>query len=116
MKRPAFRPLLVAMLVVATGSGIAGVWAFNSADAPAKAEQYQMRAISRAVFADGRLWMMSDDGSLLPLEPSKLKPVRVKTEGKTLEICKSERHLVALIQIDKRHWLNRSGIAGGPNS
>ncbi len=104
MKRPAFRPLLIAMLVVATGSGVAGVWAFSSADAPAEAEQYQMRAISRAVFADGRLWMMSDDGSLLSLGPSKLKPERVKTEGKTLEICKSENHLVALIQADKRHW------------
>lgn len=82
MRRPAFRPLLVAMLVVATGSGVAGVWAFSSADAPAKTEQYQMRAISRAVFADGRLWMMSDDGSLLSLGPSQLKPERVKTEGK----------------------------------
>ncbi len=101
------------MLVVAAGSGVVGVWASCSADAPAKTEKYQMRAISRAVFADGRLWMMSDDGSLLSLEPSKLKPERVETEGKTIEICKSESHLIALIQADKRHWSIKRRSSGG---
>lgn len=101
------------MLVAATLSGAAGVWAFSGTDAPAKTDQYQMRAISRAVFADGRLWMMSDDGSLLSLAPRELKPERVKIEGRAIEICKSEGHLVAIIQTDNGHWsINRRSSAG----
>lgn len=114
MKRPASRPWPVAILVAATVSSIAGVRAFSGTDAPARSDQYQnIQAISRAVFADGRLWMMSDDGSLSSLGPAELKPERVKTEGKAIEICKSEGHLVAIIQADSSHWsINRRSSDG----
>ena len=63
-----------------------------------------MQGITRAVFADGRLWIMSDNGSLLSLGATEPKPDRVRTDGKAIEICGAKDHLLALIQVSKNHW------------
>jgi hypothetical protein len=88
------------------------LWAYNAA-APEEVAQYKIQAISRAVFADDRLWMMSDTGSLLSLSSSESKPERVKIDQKTVEICKSEGRLLAVVQADKSHWsIQRRSSAG----
>lgn len=96
------------MLFAATLIGVAVVWWLNGSDTPANPDYHRTQAISSAVFAGGRLWMMSDDGSLLSLAPSEPKPERLKIDGKVIAICKSEGRLVAIIQADNGHWtINR---------
>ncbi|MHA6718559.1 hypothetical protein ACX40Y_03810 [Sphingomonas sp. RS6] len=92
------------MLVAATLSGVALAVVFRRADAPAETDQYPMRAITRAVFADERLWMMSDDGSLLSIGPNDRSPQSAKIDGKAVEICKSNGNLTVIIQNDNEHW------------
>lgn len=94
-------------------SAAVGIWASSKSAAPVAAEQYQAQDIRRAVFADGRLWMMSDEGSLLSLRSTDSRPERVRTEGKVIEICKSQGHLLALIQAGSGHWsVQRRGSDG----
>ena len=57
-----------------------------------------MHAISRAVFANNRLWLLQDDGSLASLEPEDGGAQAVKAPGKVVEICKSSSSLTGLIE------------------
>lgn len=57
-----------------------------------------MHAISRAVFAARRLWLLQDDGSLTSLAPEDSKAQPASTPGKVVEICKSAGRLTGLIE------------------
>jgi hypothetical protein len=80
------------------------VAAFSKASAPpAQTEQDQMHAISRAVFADNRLWLLQDDGSLASLKPDDGAAQTVKAPGKVVQICKSSGRLAGLIE-EQGNW------------
>jgi hypothetical protein len=65
---------------------------------PTKADQNQMRAVTRAIFADGRLWLLQDNGSLVSLKPEDSKAEPAMTSGKVVEICKSAGRLTGLVE------------------
>jgi hypothetical protein len=67
-------------------------------------DAHEFAAVSRVVFARGRLWLLHDDGSLASLELEELKPRRVETGGKTLDICRSGDQLLALIATSTELW------------
>ena len=60
--------------------------------------------ISRAVFADGQLWVLHSDGTLVSLKPNEALPKRVELGGKALEICRSDGQLVMLVETGKGAW------------
>lgn len=62
-----------------------------------------MRAISRAVFAQGRLWLLEDEGSLSSLAPDETQPRPVALPGKAIDICKAAGTPVALVA-DRDKW------------
>ena len=60
--------------------------------------------VTDAVFVDGRLWMLRDDGSLASLAPQDSEPQPVEAGGRTLKICRSAMGLVVVVETDERHW------------
>lgn len=76
----------------------------NQTPVSAKIEDSEMQAIIRAVFANDRLWLMHDDGSLASLRPDQAEPERVSTPGKLVDICKSGGRLVAIVDDGHNHW------------
>lgn len=60
--------------------------------------------ISRAVFADGQLWVLHSDGTLVSLKPNEALPKRAELGGKALEICRSDGQLITLVETGKGAW------------
>lgn len=58
----------------------------------------QFRAITSAVFANERLWLLQDDGALVNLEPNGSSIVPVNLDGKVLAICRAEDGIAALVE------------------
>lgn len=101
MKRYVLRRASFVMTAVA---GVSALWAVVASVGPTDTHDRAFQAISHAVFADDRLWMLQDDGSLFALQPSDAKPKRVATEGKVIEICRSAGHLLALFAANEGQW------------
>jgi hypothetical protein len=83
-------------------------------------EVEHFRAITHAVFADDRLWLLQDDGSLASLVPSEPNVHRVGAGGRVLGICSYDGHLSALVDTNKKWtfkqfssegWVNRASIS-----
>jgi hypothetical protein len=71
-----------------------------------------MHAISRAIFADGRLWLLQDDGTLASLKPEDRKAQATTAPGKILEICKSDGRLTGLFESQGKWRLKARSAAG----
>ena len=95
------RVLAIAISVVAplaTGAAFS-----EGAAPPEEARPNTTHAISRAVFAEGRLWLLQDDGSLVSLAPKDAGAQPATAPGRILEICKAAGRLTGLIQ-GKGKW------------
>jgi len=70
-----------------------------------------VKAISRVVFAEDRLWLLQDDGRLASLDPNEGEPQPERVPGKVLDICKSAGRLTALVGDGAGRWAlqQRSG-------
>jgi hypothetical protein len=93
-------------LTIAGGliTALVAIAACSKGTAPSAETQHsQMHAISRAVFTDGRLWLLQDDGSLASLTPKDNEARPASTPGKLLEICNSAGRLTGLIE-DHGKW------------
>jgi hypothetical protein len=101
-----------AAAAVATAGAFAAIYAFGGGTRAADHRQGEMQAITRAVFADGRLWLLRDDGSLVSLKPDAAEPERVTSDGKVADICKADGRLVAVVESGKRWTLRRLGPEG----
>jgi hypothetical protein len=103
VESPARRRALT-LSAAAAGALLIIVAVCSCGKAPSDAtEQSQMRAISRAVFAGGRLWLLQDDGSLASLAPEEAKAQSVTTADRVLDICKSAGTVAVLIE-GKGRW------------
>ncbi|MDB4983748.1 MAG: hypothetical protein JWM82_4500 [Myxococcales bacterium] len=79
--------------------------------------------ISRALFAEGRLWLRSDDGVVSTIAPGAKERVDVALPGRALDICVSNGHVVTLTcdgedckawtlrRRDKEKWTNAGSIS-----
>lgn len=74
---------------------------------PHETEQRELRAISRAVFAQDRLWLLQDDGSLVSLGPQETQARAENVSGKLLDICKSHGTVAGLASAQGRWMLER---------
>ena len=75
-------------------------------------EQGRVAAISRALFADGRLWLLHDDGSLVSLSPDEGEARPAALPGKVVAICKQAGRLLGLVQGQGR-WRLQARTARG---
>lgn len=94
---PAKRRLLFVGAAIVAATAAAAVYACSSQPSSnADADGHEMQPIKSAVYVNGRLWLLHDDGSLVSLGHSEAKPQVVATSGKLVEICKLEGRLVAI--------------------
>jgi len=97
--------LFTAWAVIAAALAAAAVQACSNKTPPFEdAEKRVMKPIVRAVFADGRLWLLHLDGSLASLKPDDAKPEPVAATGKPIEICKSADRLMAVMDDGRGAW------------
>lgn len=93
------------MIAVGVLTSLVAVAACNKASAPSdETERDQIHAISRAVFADNRLWLLQDVGTLASLRPDENKVQPEQVPGKVLDICKSAGTLTGLFEDGKAGW------------
>ena len=80
----------------------------------------RFRAITHAVFADGRLWLLHDNGDLASSAPSETRFHKADAGGRVLGVCKSQDRLLVLVDQDgvwrlkqavEKRWKN---IASAP--
>ncbi len=78
----------------------------------AQVEQPGGPTVVRAVFADGLLWMLGEDGSLASLDPDESEPEAVEGSGRVVDLCRVDGRLVVLSQDEKGGgWLLRTGAS-----
>lgn len=94
----------ICAVVVAFLIAVAAAISALSSNAPASFNYGDVPSVSRAVYADNRLWIMNDPGKLLSLSSTEPAPERVRVEGKVIEICKSQGHLAAIAQTKRNRW------------
>lgn len=64
----------------------------------------RLQTVKRAIYADGRLWMLRDDGVLVSLGDREAKPRREKVPGRVLDICRSNGTPVAVFAMATDRW------------
>jgi hypothetical protein len=69
--------------------------------------------ISRAVFADGRLWLRTDDGALQSLGPSESSLRFERGPGSVLDICRAGARVEARTAAKDRTWALSAQNDGG---
>lgn len=89
--------------IAATAAVATANYFINAFVTPPEFEQHPTNFISRAIFADDRLWMLLDDGSVMSLRASEAQPIKVPTETKVLDICKSANRLLA-VTVSGEQW------------
>jgi hypothetical protein len=80
-----------------------GIWRLAAAAlalaAPAaaqQAEEEEMSMVARAIHADGRLWLLTDDGKLARVSDGASQAVAVALPDRAVDLCRHEgRPLVA---------------------
>lgn len=100
-------------MALAAATAGAAVFALSARTDSAGNEQREMRAITRAVFANDQLWMLHDDGSLVSLRPDGATPEGVATGGRAIEICRSNNDVLAVVAADKDRWTVKRRLTVG---
>jgi hypothetical protein len=86
---------------------LACLWTGSAIAQPSQPERPgQVDFIKRALFAEGRLWVLSDDGVLASISPTADKRELSPTTGKTLDICNLAGRIafVAATESGHRQW------------
>lgn len=100
---------IVGLFAVALATSACG----KGAASPQDAKPHQMQPISRAVFAQNRLWLLQDDGSLASLSPDDSKARVEKAPGKVADICNSAGGLAGLFDDGRGQWTLRQRSSDG---
>lgn len=92
---------------------VAGAACSKKAALSDRTGQRQVQAISRAVFVEGRLWLLQDVGSLASLRPDDGNVHTEQVPDKVLDICKSGGALAGLFEDGKAQWKLQRRTAQG---
>lgn len=106
------RGLVVACGLIAAAAILGPAYAFLLRAPPEQDQEREFRPISRAVFAEDRLWLLDDSGALVALAPDAKGAERIAAGGKIVEICKSDDHLLALVGAGDTQWSFQSRVRG----
>ncbi|MDG2005040.1 MAG: hypothetical protein P8J20_17085 [Novosphingobium sp.] len=99
-------------LIFVTVAFLSGTSACDDGSPAAPDDNGEFRAITQAAFADGKLWLLEDDGNLVSVSPAQGETALIDVGGKVLDICKSQGHLAVLIDDSGTLTLKRASIDG----
>jgi hypothetical protein len=91
-------------IAIAASASVAFLSESNEPFAQSKSNESEVRTIRRAVFADGRLWVLLNDASLVSLGSNEANPEQVLMREGIVDICNSAHRLVVVAVDDQDKW------------
>jgi len=100
-----------------TSAEVADFWrepASSDAITAAEVKRQRARSIRRAVFADGRLWLLNAAGGVLSLAPGDRSLREESIPGRVLDLCAHEGRAAVLVRDGNKTQLRVNGAAWSP--